>query len=228
MIDNKPVIAIVLARGGSKRLPGKNIKQFGDKPLIVWTLQAAQNAKTIDRVILSSDDQDIMDTFRKAGGEVPFRRPDALASDDASSADAVLHALEELNIETGYLVLLQPTSPLRNAQDIDNCVTMCVEKAAPLCESVTALGFPASWLFSQNPDGYLQKIGLADDKPLLRPNGAVYVADVAWFKKHQAFWSEGQTAAYEIPFARSIDIDTESDFQIAQAFLHSHLFNECV
>ncbi|NVK18592.1 MAG: acylneuraminate cytidylyltransferase family protein [Methylocystaceae bacterium] len=227
MIGKKPVIAIILARGGSKRIPGKNVRLFGDKPMIVWTLEAAQKAKTVDRVILSSDDDEIMDVVRKWGGEVPFRRPSELASDEASSADAIMHALNELEIDDGYFVLLQPTSPLRTADDIDQCMYCCFYKNVPLCQSVTHIGFPASWLVSVDQDEYLQKVGFDPDVDLFRPNGAVYVADVKWFKQHQSFWAEGQTISYEMPFIRSVDIDTENDFQIAEALLHSKPFNEC-
>ena len=116
MINGKTVLAIIPARGGSKGVPKKNILSIGGKPLIAWTIQAAKNATFIDRLILSSDCQEIIQTALKYGCEVPFVRPDELATDQAGSAAVVSHALASLKESYDYVVLLQPTSIFRSAE----------------------------------------------------------------------------------------------------------------
>jgi len=118
MFRNKPVLGIITARGGSKRIPRKNLIDFKGKPLIYWTIAVAQENQYIDRLIVSTDDNEIAAFSRSYGAETPFKRPKALATDDALSVDVIIHALTELDFD-GYFVLLQPTSPLRTSSDID-------------------------------------------------------------------------------------------------------------
>ena len=219
MIDGQPVVGLILARGGSKRLPGKNVRPLGGKPMIAWTVEAGLASETIDRLVLSTDDDAIMDAARAAGCEVPFRRPKELAADETPSADAVLHALDELGIEDGYLVLLQPTSPLRTSADIDGCVEKCHKSGALTCATVSKLDCPTNWLVTLDDDGRIQKPFKAVCPELYSPNGAVYVVDVAWFRENRQFWVEGVTLAFETPAVRAVDIDTEEDFRMAQFFI---------
>lgn len=216
MIGGHRVVGIILARGGSKRVPRKNVRLLGGKPMIAWTVEAGLSSKIIDRMVLSSDDDDIMEAARAAGCEVPFRRPDHLADDEASSVDALLHALNELDVHDGYFVLLQPTSPLRLATDIDDCIVKCYDAGGPVCASVTALEHPANWLVALDENGRIEKSMMAEDRKLYSPNGSVYVAEVAWFRENRQFWVEGVTVACETPAIRALDIDTEEDFLMAQ------------
>ena len=219
MIGEVLVTGLILARGGSKRLPGKNIRLLGGKPMITWTIEAAFASATIDRTILSTDDEDIMVAARAAGCEVPFHRPAHLASDEASSVDVVLHAIDELELTDGYIVLLQPTSPLRIPGDIDGCVKACHENRAPACATVSKLEHSASWHISLDERGRVYRPFANHTETLYRPNGAVYVADIAWFRTNHQFWVEGVTLAYETPVNRAVDVDTEADFIIAQALI---------
>src|SRR3990170_965342 len=116
------VLAVIPARGGSKSIPRKNIKPLGGKPLIGWTIDAALQSRMLSRVIVSTDDAEIAQAARECGAETPFLRPPELAQDDSSSISVVLHALqwleEQEHFSPDYVLLLQPTSPFRNAHDI--------------------------------------------------------------------------------------------------------------
>ena len=113
MIDKDKVLGLIPARGGSKGLPRKNILPVAGKPLIGWTIEAAKNSRYLDRLILSSDDREILETAEALGCESPFVRPEALATDSALAIDVIRHAVEAVNDHFDYIVLLQPTSPLR-------------------------------------------------------------------------------------------------------------------
>ena len=130
MIGGRSVLAVITARGGSKGLPGKNLAPFRGEPLIARTIRAAQGAPSIDRLILSSDDPAIMETARSLGCEAPFQRAAELASDTAASIDVLLDAADRA---PGYdiVVLLQPTSPLRTAGDIEATLAVMAETGAP-------------------------------------------------------------------------------------------------
>ncbi|VBB05531.1 acylneuraminate cytidylyltransferase [Lucifera butyrica] len=217
MIENKSVLAIIPARGGSKEIPRKNIAAVGGKPLIVWTIEAAQKSKYIDRLILSSDDDEIMTAARKWGCEVPFKRPPELARDDTPGIEPVLHALTSLP-GYDYVVLLQPTSPLRSPEDIDGCIELCVGHRANACVTVTEPDKSPYWMFYTDKQGFLQPVLPMDtiasrrqDLPSVYAlNGAVYVAHTSWLLKKKSFLT-AETLAYKMPKKRSIDIDTETD-----------------
>ena len=135
------MIAIIPARGGSKGIPNKNIKQLSGKPLIAYTIEAAKNAKSLKKIILSTDDQEIAKIARNYGVEVPFMRPKELATDDALAIDNYIYTIERLNskLREPYesFVVLQPTSPLRTALDIDNAVRIFRENNADSVVSVS-------------------------------------------------------------------------------------------
>lgn len=212
------VLGIVAARGGSKGLPRKNVRVLAGKPLIAWTAEAAQ-ASRLDRTILSTDDDEIADAGRAAGLEVPFRRPAELATDAATAADVVLHALDQLPGFDAF-VYLQPTSPLRTAEDIDACLALAA--AADRVVSVRAAPLPPEWMFRLGDGGVLDPVlGTASgarrqDLPASYVlNGAVYVARVEAFRGEPAFVTAG-TVGYVMPAERSIDIDDEQDFLDAE------------
>lgn len=224
MINGKSVLAIVPARGGSKGLPRKNIKLLGGKPLIAWTIEAALASLYIDRVILSSEDTEIIRTAEAWGCEIPFVRPSELAEDATPGIEPVLHALTEV---PGYdfVVLLQPTSPLRLTQDIDACVELCAQEGGAVVSVVEAASNPY-WMFTVNEENRLtsflsssEDYAQRQDLPkLVVPNGAVYAARTDWLLNSRAFLGP-ETVPYFMPRERSIDIDTEGDMVIAEFLL---------
>jgi N-acylneuraminate cytidylyltransferase len=225
MLDGRKVLAVIAARGGSKGLPRKNVLPVGGKPLIAWTIEAALASRRIDRTILSTDDDEIALVASRFGCEVPFRRPAALASDDAASIDVVLHAVDEVGEGFDWLVLLQPTSPLRQAADIDAAVDMCQGTSAPACVGVTQLEEPLAWVYGRDRDGELTALGLEeavvrrqDAAQHVRLNGAVYVANVDALRRFRRFVMPG-TRGYLMPRDRSVDIDDHTDLMIADALL---------
>lgn len=222
MIEGKSVLAIIPARGGSKRVPSKNIRDVAGKPLITWTIEEAKKSVYIDRLILSSDDRQIIDVARQWGCEVPFVRPKELAEDDTPGIDPVLHALSILP-GYEYVVLLQVTSPLRTVADIDSCIEKCIQFKANSCVSVSEVDKSPLWMYTLEVHGFMspfvdKSFEGKDMKKIYILNGAVYVAEVRWLKEYRKFVDEG-TVAYVMPNERSLDIDTEFDLKILQYFL---------
>ncbi|KQL46515.1 acylneuraminate cytidylyltransferase [Brevibacillus choshinensis] len=229
MIDNKSVLAIIPARGGSKGVPRKNIRNLSGKPLIAWTIEAAKKSSYIDQLIVSTDDEEIAEVAREWGCEVPFLRPAELAQDHTPGMDPVLHAMEML---PGYdfTLLLQPTSPLRITEDIDACLEQCVREAANACVSVTHSDKSPFWMYQLSDSGKLLPI-LEAEQPVLRRqdapdvfvlNGAVYVAKSSWLQQHRTFL-HAETTGYAMPKDRSLDIDTKLDFTIVETIMNEKL-----
>ena len=225
MIEGKKILGIVPARGGSKGVPGKNIRIVAGKPLIAWTIEAAKKSKYIDRLILSSDDAEIIRVAKDWDLEVPFVRPSELARDDTPGIKPVIHALAELP-GFDYVVLLQPTSPLRTVEDIDRCIERCFELNVPSCVSVTVPDKSPYLMYTLEGQNLRPLLGhnsytCRQNMPkVLVLNGAVYVTQVDWLQQKKAFIGE-ETVAYEMPKERSIDIDEEIDLKFIQNFLAS-------
>lgn len=226
MIAHQQVLAIIAARGGSKGIPRKNVQPVAGRPLIAWTIDAARQSRYVDRLIASSDDDEIIATARAHGCEVPFVRPAEFARDDTPGIEPVLHALGVL---PGYdvVVLLQPTSPLRTAQDVDSCIEQLVESGAPSCVSMCAAECHPFLTYQRAPDGALRSF--VADRPVAnmrrqdfpaawRLNGAVYAAKVTWLEQLRTFVAGG-TVGYVMPASRSLDIDTHEDLAAAHATL---------
>lgn len=223
------VLGLITARGGSKGIPCKNIRPIGGKPMIGWTIEAALNARHIDRVIVSSDDEQILSVAREYGAETPFIRPANLAEDTTSSIDVVLHALDEL---PGYewLVLLQPTSPFRTAADIDAAIEHCNALSAPACVSVCPTKDSPWWSFTLSDEQRLSPLLDTSNMPMRRQdlpdiyklNGAVYVARTDWFRQQRSFLTK-ETVAFAMPAEHSVDIDTPLDLAIAECLMNQAL-----
>lgn len=218
MIGDHSVLALIAARGGSKGVPGKNILPICGKPLIQWTIDAALASRYIDRLILSSDDDDIIAVAEAGGCEIPFRRDASLAGDTSSSIDVVFDALVRV---PGYniVVLLQPTSPLRIANDIDGSIERLELSGAPACVTVRAAEEHPYWTFFSDGQGCLvhyvkPPVGMPMRRQDLPEawclNGAVYAARTEWFLKNRSFVSP-HTVIYPMPTERSLDIDTPAD-----------------
>lgn len=213
------MLALIPARGGSKGLPSKNLLQVNGRPMITWTVDAARAAVSVDSVVLSSEDDAIMAAARARGCEVRFRRPAELATDVASSIDVVMHALDELP-SFGVVALLQPTSPLRTAADIDAACARLASTGAPACVSVAAVEQSPYWMYRLTDDERLTPIIEAPARATRRQdlpevyalNGAIYLADVSWLRTSRTFMTP-ETVAYVMPQERSIDIDTVADFE---------------
>lgn len=228
MIDGHSVLGVILARGGSKGLPRKNIRDLAGKPLISWTIKAGHESEYLDRLILSSDDEEIMAIAEEYGCEVPFQRPSELAEDDTPSVDALLHALGQVEPHD-YVVQLQPTSPLRTADDIDAAIGRCEEKAAPACVTVTRTDTPPQWMYTLTDDQRLQPILEGGDEITRRQdapntyatNGAVYVARTSWFQKKKTF-KTSRTLAYPMPKHSSVDIDDKVDLVLAEGLINKN------
>lgn len=227
MINERKILAVIPARGGSKGIPRKNIIEVGGKPLIAWTISAARKSRYIDKLILSSDDDEIMTIARKFGCDVPFTRPGELASDTSGTVEVILHAINNIHEKYDYIVILQPTSPLRSVSDIDNCIENCFEKNAPSCVSVTEVEKSPYWMYILDENARMKSVIDFKNRSMRRQelpatyalNGAVYVVNSESFMKTQKL-IESETVAYIMPIIRSLDIDTEYDLMIAQMILN--------
>jgi N-acylneuraminate cytidylyltransferase len=229
MIGTRKVLALIPARGGSKGVPGKNILPICGKPMIQWTIDEARASRYIDRLILSSDDDEIIAVAAAGGCEIPFRRDTSLAGDTASSIDVVFDALERV---PGYdiVVLLQPTSPLRRACDIDGAIERLESSCAPACVTVRAAEEHPYWTFYADAQGRLAHyVKPPAGTPMRRQdlpeawclNGAVYVVRTEWFIRNRSFLT-ADTVFYPMPAERSIDIDTPIDVERLIDFAQRH------
>lgn len=229
MIRGCRVLAIIPARGGSKGLPGKNIRPICGKPLIGWTIDAALSAPAIDATVVSTDDDEIARAALACGALAPFRRPPEISGDHATSLDAVLHAIELL---PGFdvAVLLQPTSPLRTHSDISAALQLFDSARAVSVASVCEVDEHPYWMYRFGRDRKLEPL-IADEErpsrrqdlpPVYRLNGAIYVVDVNWLREKHVFVG-AESLGYVMPRSRSIDIDDEADFLLAEKMMNEEL-----
>ena len=225
MIGNERVLGIITARGGSKGLPRKNLRELGGKPLIAWSIEAGKKSRYLDRLILSTEDEEITRVARAFGCEVPFTRPIELATDEAPGIAPVLDALDRI---PGYdwVVLVQPTSTPRRAEDIDACIEACISCEALACVSVNEASESPHWMYTFDGERRLRPLLGAERPPERRQdlpavyilNGAVYVARCDWLRESGEFVGKS-TVAHVMPPERSVDIDTELDLKYAQILL---------
>jgi N-acylneuraminate cytidylyltransferase/CMP-N,N'-diacetyllegionaminic acid synthase len=226
MYKGKSILALIPARGGSKGLPRKNIRPLLGKPLIAWTIEQALASKYLDRVIVSTDSEEIAEISKKYGAEVPFMRPKKLATDEVKSIDVVLHAVKWMEENDGsydLLMLLQPTSPLRTVEDIDKAVELLFGKGAIAVVSVCKVDHHPYWSNVLPEDGCMENFIRPEainknrqGLPIFyRLNGAIYLAYCDYLKQEKTFFGD-KTFAYIMPKERSIDIDEEIDFILAE------------
>ena len=218
------LLALIPARGGSKGIPGKNIKLLDGKPLIAHTIQAALAVPEIERVVVSTDDAGIAEVAQQWGAEVPFHRPPELAADDTPGIEPVLHALEQLP-KMNQLLLLQPTSPLRSSADIAGILAFQRERKCSSAVSVSKTGKHPQWCYRLSPSGAMKPFlpsTTANCRQELESaytlNGALYLSDRSWLQDHRSFVGPG-TLGYEMPPERSVDIDTPLDWLWAETLL---------
>lgn len=226
MIEGKKVLALIPARGGSKGIINKNIIDLCGKPLIAYTIEAAVKSRYIDDVVVTTDSRRIAEVALEYGAQVPFLRPEALASDTSKTIDAVLHAistLENQGKKYDILVLLQPTQPLRNEDDIDSSLELCVEKKGGVV-SVSEVGDHPILIRQIDEDGILNKMLAVDstvrrqDMPTYyRVNGCVYVNNISEVNEDLSF--NDNRIPYVMPRERAVDIDEPVDLCVAAYYL---------
>ena len=222
---NKTFLAIIPARGGSKRLPRKNLLDLCGKPLIAWSIEAALKSKYISKIIVSSDDEEILNIAKEYKADF-IKRPDELASDTATTFDALKHTLKNVG-KYDYVVLLQPTSPLRNEKHIDEAIELLKEKNADAIISVCEMEHSPLWsnILDENLDmsNFLRDEVLnkrSQDLPkYYRLNGAIYICKTEELLENKGFFIKENIYAYTMDKKHSVDIDEEIDFIIAEKLM---------
>lgn len=230
------ILAIIPARGGSKGLPGKNIKLLNGKPLIGYTIEEAKKSKYITRLILSTDCVEIAKVGLQFGIENPFMRPLELATDTSLAIDNYEYTLKRMKEEFGFsadvLVVLQPTSPLRTVEDIDNAIDIFLEKNADSVIGICETHHPINWTRRLDEKGrirnYLtEEIGYnrQESKVLYVPNGAVFVFNTNLLLEHKKYYFEN-TYPYIMSKEKSLDIDDQFDFDLVEIIMKKRENNE--
>jgi CMP-N,N'-diacetyllegionaminic acid synthase len=224
------VLGLITARGGSKGIPRKNLADLAGKPLIAWTIEAALESHGLSRVVVSTDDEEIAQVAMEWNAEVPFMRPPELAQDHTPHVSVVVHAVRWLESHGGmrpdYVMLLQPTSPLRSVKDIDASIHLILQKNADTIVSVCPIRehpylskqiTPDGRLldFVSRPEGYLPRQVLP---PVYFLNGAIYLVHCDVLLEQETLYAD-RIFAYVMPPERSLDIDTPWDLYVANLIL---------
>lgn len=214
------VLAIIPARGGSKGIPLKNMTSVNGKPLIDWTIQAAQQSKYVTKIVVSSDSEEILKHVNSLQGVMSVERPSELAKDTTPTEPVIQHVLEQVEGDYDVLLLLQPTSPLRRASDIDNAYEKFIKSKATALISVVTPKFHPLKSFKIGGEGFLEGV-VNNDYPFMPrqelpktfyPNGAIYMICKENFTENQKLITH-ETIPYEMNQDNSIDIDTEEDIK---------------
>jgi CMP-N-acetylneuraminic acid synthetase len=224
------VLGVVIARGGSKGLPGKNLRPLDGRPLVVHTIEAALGCEALTRTVLSTEDPAILAAGRRAGCPVPFVRPAALAGDRSSTVDVALHAVDWLAEHEGFatdvVVVLPATAPLRRAEHIRGAIAVLREdQGAEAVVAVTEPDYPPYWMLTVE-DGRLRWLFAEgarvdhrqDLPPAYRPNGSIYAIHVPVLRAQRTFYPR-VTAPYVMPRDASVNIDADLDFALAELIL---------
>lgn len=221
MLQGKRILAVIPARGGSKGLPGKNIKELGKKPLIAWSISIANQCEYIDRVIVSTDDVQIAEVSQRWGGEVPFIRPAELASDLSPTIDALNHCVATLQETFDIVVLLQATTPLRTMETLKQCIEICVESQKTVI-SVSESKKPIEWMFYRHEHGFDYVIeGInkptrrQDCKPAFYVDGNVYCLPIVSLRPNGDIFDEHSLTVVSQSH-EATDIDTIEDFEYCE------------
>lgn len=226
------ILALIAARGGSKRVPGKNIRPLGGIPLIVWSVNAAKGIDEICDILVSTDDSAIADVARSAGALVPWLRPQELASDDASSVDVCLHAINWYESKKGKvdgLLLLQPTSPFRSrATVLRGIEVFSLHQCRPVVGVSPAESHPL-WCFQLDGekmrpfvDGGGLQLRSQDLPPACVVNGAFYLIAPSDLREHRSLFKSDMVPLLIDEPEENLDIDTEWDWRLAEAILALH------
>lgn len=229
MLNAKTFLAIIPARGGSKRLLRKNILELAGKPLIGWTIEAALKSRYIDHAVVSSDDVEILSTASNYHVQL-IQRPDELATDHATTFDAIKHAIENSS-PYDYIVLLQPTSPLRQAEHIDAAIELLISKNADAVISVCETDHSPLWS-NTLPENASMEHFIRDEiknkrsqdlEKFYRLNGAIYIGKTDKLLNEKTFFIEHNIYAYVMDRKSSVDIDEAIDFIFADVLIKATL-----
>ena len=226
-------LGVIPARGGSKRLPGKNIRLLDGKPLINYTIQAALKSRYIDEVIVSTEDKEIAEMSESCGANVPFIRPKELSSDNMHPVEAAIHAVNyfitEQKKEFEHVLMLQPTSPLRNEHDIDKAIEFLHSKKADAVVSVCEAEH-SQLCYNTLPENLSMRDFLRDDLkskmsqdvPMLyRVNGAIYISKTRKLLKEGTFFLKDNIFAFLMDMKKSVDVDSLIDFKLAEILMQT-------
>ena len=229
MIGQYRVTALIPARGGSKRLPRKNIKLLVDKPLIAWSIEVAKACKYVDRVIVSTDDEEIKQVSEQYGAQVPFLRPEHLSNDHASSFDVIKHAIGFLQLDqpNELIVLLQPTSPLRLVSEIDRALEFFVHKNAKGVVSISETEHSPMWSNTLPENSCMADFirpevqgKRSQDLPtFFRLNGSIYIYETLALLEHSKIFFNESVYGFETSLNTAVDIDTDLDFLVAEKII---------
>lgn len=226
MYKNQKILALIPARGGSKGIPGKNIKKLCGLPLIAYTINAAKKSKYIDEIVVTTDSEKIAKVAREYGASVPFLRPAKISGDDAKTIDAVIHAINELGTDNfDVLILLQPTQPLRTSEDIDGAIELFFSKK---CRSLIGVCKTAShplFVRTVDKDNVLNKLLVTANSTIRRQdlpdyyviNGAIYINKISDLTHDTSFGDN--EIGYIMEKENSVDIDDMLDFYFAETIL---------
>ena len=224
------ILGLITARGGSKGIPQKNTVELAGKPLISYSIETAINSGMLEKVVVSTDDDEIANISRQYGAYVPFLRPSKFAQDKSPHIDSLVHAITWFNDnekwQPDYIMLLQPTSPLRLEKDITNAIDLCIKKNADSVISVNKVNEHPYFMkkinrkgvlldFIKKPNGYLPRQTLS---PVYYENGAIYLVRTKIITKKRIFYTN-RTYAYIMPLERSLDINTSWDLSLAELIL---------
>jgi len=232
MFEGKRYLCVIPARCGSKRIPQKNIQNVASKPLIAWSIEAANQSLLLDKVIVSTDCKEIAEVAETFGADIPFIRPSNIAGDTHNVVDAIIHAInffEEKKDMYDYVMILQPTSPLRTTEDIDKAIRFLHLKNADAVVSVCESEISPRWI-KPLPDTLEMSIFSSDTSTRTRSqdleknyrlNGSIYIVDTIRIRKENNIYLKDNIYAHVMERFHSIDIDEPEDLLIAEALLQA-------
>lgn len=223
MLQGNKVLAVIPARGHSRKVAGKHLRKVAGRSLLAWTIHVAQKSRYIDQLILSSDDLLIIQEAKNHGCDVPFLRPKHLAQATTPLINAICHAIE-MTPGYDYIVILPPSSPLRTTEDIDSAIFTCINNHAKACISLTEPTYgecngytlAANSVLTPTIPGQFS-LPNHQDEACYVPNGAIAVAEIPWLLKEQTFVTD-ETLGYVMPRERSIDVDSEFDLWLVSSY----------
>lgn len=228
------VLGIIPARGGSSRVKDKNIRDVGGRPLIAHTIEQVKSVSNLDKTIVSTDNSEIAEIAESFGGDVPFFRPDELATDTASSSSVVTHALdwfEKRDEHFDVVCLLQTTSPLRNGKDIEKALNRFLTSEAASLVSISEYTEPPQFAVQESESGYLEEScgsealfseGYTREQDLTEvyyPNGAIFISNVQDWRANESFYTD-TTIGFEMPPKRSLQIDELWELELVDSYMN--------
>jgi pseudaminic acid cytidylyltransferase len=231
MSNTKRTLGLIPARGGSKRVSRKNIREFNGKPLIAHSIEQANSASSVDKTVVSTDDEEISAVAKDYGADVPFERPEELATDTATNTEVVSHAInwfEKEEEKFDLVCMLLPTNPFRAVSDINTATSQLVDSDTQSVIGVVEYDISPAFALEIKEGGLVEplleekyftsKTRTQETPDYVHPNGSLYAAKIDAFRENNSFYTK-KTVAHKMPPERSFDIDTERDLTIARAII---------